>query len=176
MSLDVNKLTNVRQIGDKTIAGCPACREDQQDHRGDHLFIWKGGRFGCVLHRGSSQAARAHRRRIWRLAGAQTDIGARRVPKRVMVQRPAVTTAETRVLGRFGRPPSSHAHTCIGVADPLLKSKKGASEPSDTQFIELVIMAFQMFNSCQFHLLDCNGRPSASGSTVSDLRRVLSLR
>src|SRR6202040_2106787 len=97
-------------------------------HRSDHLFILKDGRFGCVLHAGSSQAARAHRRRIWRLAGARTDVGAPRVPKRVMVQRPAAPTAETRVLGRFGRSPSSHAHACIGAVDPSLKSKEEASE------------------------------------------------
>jgi hypothetical protein len=174
VSLDVTKLTNVRQVGDKTIAACPACREDQQDHRGDHLFISKDGRFGCVLHSGLSQASRAHRRRIWRFAGAQTDIGARRVPKRVMVQRPAVPTAETRVLGRFGRSPSSHAHTCIEAAHDSLKSKEVASEASETQFTELMITAFRMFNACRFQLLDRNGRPSASGSTVTDLKRALS--
>jgi hypothetical protein len=176
VSLDINKLTNVRQVGHKTVAACPACREDQLDHRGKHLFISKDGRFGCVLHPGSSQAARAHRRRIWKLSGAKTDIGPPRVPKRVMVQRPAALTAETRVLGRFGRSPSSHAHACIGAVDPSLKSKEGASEASENaQFIELVITAFGMFNACCFQLLDRNGRPSASGGTVSALRRVLRL-
>jgi hypothetical protein len=174
VSNDVNKLTNVRQVGDKTIAACPACREDQLDHRGEHLFISKLGKFGCVLHPGSSQDAHAHRRRIWKLAGAQTNIGTPRVPKRVMVQRPAVPAAEICVLGHFGRSPSSHAHACIGAVEPSLKSKEGASEPSETQFIELMIMAFGMFNACRFQFSDRNGRPSASGTTVTDLKRALS--
>ena len=177
MSLDVTKLANVRRIGHKTIAACPACREAQQDQRGEHLFISNDGRrFGCVVYPGRSPAAREHRRRIWRLSGAQVDIGAPRVPKRVIVQVPAVSTAETRVLGRFGRLPSSHAGTHTGQVVPLLESKDEASEPSETQFTELVITAFRMFNACWFQLSDRKGRRSASGSTVSSLRRALCLR
>jgi hypothetical protein len=172
LSLDVNKLTNVRQIGDKTIAACPACREDQQDLRGEHLFISKDGRFGCVVHRGWSQAARAHRRRIWKLAGVSGRLPRARFPKRVIVERPVAAAMPTRILGRFGRSSPTHAHTGQQCSI-VIKSKKEASEPSENGSDDLVITAYRMFHGVRFELRDHDDRPSESGSTVSHLKRVL---
>jgi hypothetical protein len=67
MSLDVSRLEQVRQRGDKTIARCPACAEKGYDKKGEHLVIMADGRFGCVLHPG--EEGEGHRRRIFALVG-----------------------------------------------------------------------------------------------------------
>jgi hypothetical protein len=48
LALDMGKLENVRERGNKTIARCPACAEGGGDKKGEHLLIWSTGRFGCV--------------------------------------------------------------------------------------------------------------------------------
>lgn len=65
MALDLSKLENVKQRGTKTIARCPACKEDGSDKKGDHLFIDPDGAFGCVMYPGDKD----HRRRIASMAG-----------------------------------------------------------------------------------------------------------
>lgn len=69
MSLDLEKLENVRERGGKIIAACPACREGGADTTGEHLVIQDGGHgpFGCIANTGL--AGHAHRRRIAELAG-----------------------------------------------------------------------------------------------------------
>jgi len=68
MSLDFNKLENLRWHGKKMIARCPACAEAGNDKSGEHLLINKSGHFGCVVHSGKGLHAHEHRKRIWQLA------------------------------------------------------------------------------------------------------------
>ena len=65
MSLDFSKLECVKALADRTIAACPACREQGHDKKGNHLVIWPDGKFGCV----SNPEDGAHRSRIFALAG-----------------------------------------------------------------------------------------------------------
>src|SRR5206468_5337328 len=95
-----------------------------------------------------------------------------RFPKRVGVERSTAAATPTRILGRFGRSSPTHAHT-DQPCSIVIKSKKEASEPSEAQFTELVITAFQMFNASRFELLNRDGRPFESGNTLSDLKRAL---
>src|SRR5215475_11647184 len=69
MSLHISKLGNVRRIGRKTTARCPACGEVGRDKKGEHLFIMADGRFGCVVYPGDSADAKKHRKRIFALCG-----------------------------------------------------------------------------------------------------------
>jgi hypothetical protein len=69
MSLDFSKLECVKALADRTIAACPACREQGHDKKGDHLVIWPDGKFGCV----SNPEDGAHRSRIFALAGEKDE-------------------------------------------------------------------------------------------------------
>jgi hypothetical protein len=63
--LDPALLERVRLRGGKLVARCPACAEEQQDRRAEHLVIFPSGKFACAAHPGDG----AHRRRIFALAG-----------------------------------------------------------------------------------------------------------
>ena len=66
--LDLSKLKNVTQRGNKTIAACPACRVAGGDDKGNHLFINGtdgNGEYGCVAHEGDG----AHRKEIFSYVG-----------------------------------------------------------------------------------------------------------
>jgi hypothetical protein len=66
MSLDVNRLEKVRELGRGEVqARCPACAEAGADHKGEHLRIYPDGRFGCCVH----PKDKGHRSRIFALAG-----------------------------------------------------------------------------------------------------------
>ncbi len=66
MSLDSNRLQNVRRLGNGIIqARCPACAEGGSDRSGEHLRIYPDGRFGCCVH----PKDREHRKRIFALVG-----------------------------------------------------------------------------------------------------------
>jgi len=67
MPLDFQRLENLRSCPGGHRAACPACRDDDGDRKGDHLFIGEDGRFGCAVHQGD----RDHRRRIFALAGVR---------------------------------------------------------------------------------------------------------
>ena len=65
MKLDLKKLQNVRECGNKIIAACPACRENGGDSAGQHLAVFANGRFACAAH----QKDREHSARVLQLAG-----------------------------------------------------------------------------------------------------------
>ena len=65
--LDLNKLEKVHRYGRRHIARCPACAEGGGDRKGEHLFIGKDGRFGCVQFPGPDGTQ--HRKRIFELVG-----------------------------------------------------------------------------------------------------------
>lgn len=66
MKLDLNKLQNVRTRNGKTLAACPACRENGGDSAGEHLAIFPSGGFACAAH----QKDREHSTRILSIAGS----------------------------------------------------------------------------------------------------------
>jgi hypothetical protein len=75
------RLKHEKQCEGGIRAQCPACAEDGHDSKGEHLFIFPSGQFGCAVHPGDH----AHRQRIWALAG---DGG--KIPAYVAVCRPVV--------------------------------------------------------------------------------------
>jgi hypothetical protein len=84
VSLDVTKLEKVVRFGDTIRARCPACWTEGLDKSGQHLRIFSDGKFGCALH----PQDREHRRRIWQLAGGNSELVkmpvARREPEPVL--------------------------------------------------------------------------------------------
>lgn len=65
MPLDLSRLANVRPSPEGHQCACPACRENGGDAKGDHLRIWKSGRWSCV----TAPDDKDHNRAIWQLAG-----------------------------------------------------------------------------------------------------------
>ena len=114
MSLDISRLKNVRTHGDKTTAGCPACAEAGHDQKGEHLVINADGSFGCVVYRGDSTEAKAHRKRIFALCGdrqikplhvRRSDLGRL---GRLNQSQSAGQPLKTGLLGRLGRVFQTH--------------------------------------------------------------------
>jgi hypothetical protein len=102
MSLDLNKLEKVREVGNGSVqARCPACAEAGQDRKGEHLRIQPDGKFGCCVF----PQDRLHRKRIFALAG---DNQPRIIKVRVQRSTTPVTIKDS-VLGRLGRVFSSRA-------------------------------------------------------------------
>jgi len=62
--IDIAKLENVKNAQDKVIARCPACAANGKDTTGNHLAVFKNGKFGCVIDDGVE-----HRNLILKLAG-----------------------------------------------------------------------------------------------------------
>jgi len=71
MALDILKLEKVKHRGASTTARCPACAEDGGDNKGEHLFINREGRFGCVLY--PREEGILHRKRIFELVGLKIE-------------------------------------------------------------------------------------------------------
>src|SRR5262245_44726557 len=65
--LDLSRIENLRERGDKWVGQCPACSEMGRDRKGEHLFVHKNGRFGCVQYPGNG--GKGHRKRIAQLVG-----------------------------------------------------------------------------------------------------------
>lgn len=101
MSIDISKLENVKNTGNKIVARCPACAESGQDKKGNHLIINNDGKFACVMFQGAF--GHEHRKRIFRLAGIKET------PKNTITVKQASQTSHERreiimddVLGRLG--------------------------------------------------------------------------
>ncbi|MFH1309066.1 MAG: hypothetical protein ABIH85_00110 [Candidatus Omnitrophota bacterium] len=102
MSIDISKLENVRNAGNKTVARCPACAELGQDKKGNHLVINSDGKFACVMFQGVS--GHEHRKRIFRLVGikepSKNTITVKQVSQ-ASHDKPEIVMDD--VLGRIGR-------------------------------------------------------------------------
>jgi hypothetical protein len=92
MRIDRNKLKNLKEQDDKITAQCPACAEDGKDSKGDHLVIYRNGRFGCVVKK-----SKAHRKRIFELVG-QTGSFKSGGPIPVRIRRPDCVTRTPRTI------------------------------------------------------------------------------
>ena len=133
MSLDLSRLANVHQRGNRTIARCPACAEQDHDAKGKHLVIMPDGKFGCVTCPGA--AGKSHRQRIYALAG---DVCTRRRGScLIRVRRPVHSTSVKPAscvvdLGRLGRVMSTPApcvdHAAVGGYDQRLPKIAGDSD------------------------------------------------
>ena len=114
MSLDTSKLENVRKRGDKATARCPACGQAGHDQKGEHLFIYADGRFGCVVYPGDSTDANEHRKRIFALCGDREIkpliVRSPNVGRlgRVNQSQSAGQPLKTGLLGRLGRVFETH--------------------------------------------------------------------
>lgn len=76
MPLMISQLQKAKHSGNGVvIARCPACAATGQDHQGNHLKVYPGGRFGCVLFPGKE--GRLHRQHIFQLVG---DVDGKRPP------------------------------------------------------------------------------------------------
>lgn len=71
MGLDISKLDNVKRRGNAIIARCPACADEGNDKKGEHLFINNEGKFGCVVYPG--ELGRYHRKQIFNLVGLRGE-------------------------------------------------------------------------------------------------------
>lgn len=68
-SIDLERMENVHQRGDKIEARCPACFESGADRQGNHFFLKPStGLWGCAANPNS----REHRQRIFALIGIST--------------------------------------------------------------------------------------------------------
>ena len=70
MNLDLTKLVNLKTKFDGWEAACPVCRANGNDKSGNHLSIWKSGKFSCVVHPGDKQ----HNKQIYQYLYKGEDI------------------------------------------------------------------------------------------------------
>lgn len=90
--LDYARLENVRIVGNRLIAACPACRAAGRDRAGDNLVIFEDENFACAAYQGD----REHRVEILRLVGIRRAKSEpwKRPFKRPKPTRKAVTLAD----------------------------------------------------------------------------------
>ena len=112
--LDLSLLENIKYRSNKIIARCPACAEEGHDHTGDHLFIDRSGKFGCVVFPGDE--GMNHRKIIYKLVGVKK----RRFDKKFKVNKLIVETSgqsdqgvQRNILGRLGRFDMTHAYDAL---------------------------------------------------------------
>lgn len=142
MSLDLSKLENARQRGEKIIARCPACAEHGHDEKGEHLVIMSDGRFGCVTCPGA--AGKEHRQRIYALAGdgslSRRGSSMIRVRRPVLPKLPEIAGVSPHLgqVGTAGTPLSNPRatgavgmdHDAMNKKSPTRKDEREASQAS----------------------------------------------
>src|SRR5438067_1524515 len=97
MALDRLKLENINPHSDGSFtARCPACKGTGGDSKGEHLIVFKNGKYGCVANAGSTQ----HRKEIHRLAGVKQKERSQsfHAPKPIEIE-----SAWPQTPGRLGR-------------------------------------------------------------------------
>ena len=100
MSLDRTKLESVRDLDNGGLqARCPACAETGQDRKGEHLRISPEGKFGCCVFPGD----RDHRKRIFSLAGSDSNRSAARKEIKVRVAAAVTPIIQTGILGKLSK-------------------------------------------------------------------------
>ncbi|XHR28443.1 MAG: hypothetical protein ACFUZC_21315 [Chthoniobacteraceae bacterium] len=98
MGFDLKKLENVRESGGKVTARCPACVQDGGDAKGEHLVVYRDGKYGCVAHPKDKEHARA----IFRLVGIRAD---KPVVPCLNIRRVIIPDSTAIMeIGRLGRP------------------------------------------------------------------------
>jgi hypothetical protein len=124
MSLNLQKLKNVKRATDKFTAQCPACAEEGGDQKGDHLFIDPKGKFGCVVNQG--EAGREHRQRIFALAG---DDGPGTIVVRPVVRDPAPVVLAAGVMAKLKAAWAGNTDTPAPALEPRTTTVASAPPP-----------------------------------------------
>lgn len=107
MGFNIEKLENVKYKGSRIVARCPACAEQGNDNKGEHLFIDEQGRFSCVIYPG--ETGTDHRKRIFVLVGIKDGNNKsylsqqNKVIKVKTVDRNTGTVIKSNILGHLGR-------------------------------------------------------------------------
>ena len=125
MKIDQSKLKKlVRKADGKVTAQCPACAADGGDAKGEHLVLFKDGRFGCVLY----EKDKEHNRKILKLAGSdERGNGGASCRLTVNPMRVEESTVLMKV-GRLGRvKPSPEEKRC----DPTPQEPAAAIHPAE---------------------------------------------
>ncbi len=126
MSINIEKLENVKYQGSRIIARCPACAEHDNDNKGNHLSIDEQGRFSCVVY--PNEAGTEHRKRIFALVGIKSGNGkSYSLPHNKMINVKKVTrnagnVIKSNILGRLGRVFITHARKEeVDIKDSIYK-------------------------------------------------------
>ena len=107
MILNIEKLENIKYRDSRLIARCPACTEQGNDNKGNHLVIYGQGQFSCIRYPGN--AGVDHRKRIFALIGIKTancnshSFQQKTVIKVKAVDRNTGNVIKSNVLGHLGR-------------------------------------------------------------------------
>ncbi len=107
MSLNTEKLEHVQYKGSRIIARCPACAEQGNDNKGEHLFIDEQGRFTCVIY--PRESGLDHRKRIFALIGIKDGNNKsfssqqNKMIKMKDTNRNPGNVIKSNILGRLGR-------------------------------------------------------------------------
>ena len=124
MSIDLKKLENVHESGEKVTARCPACAQDGGDVKGEHLVVFKDGKFGCVAYPKDKE----HNRAIFKLAGTSDK------PARQPMKINRLVFAESKTImsvGHLGRVnPSPDRIRAESVAPPSVNQSVSGVERS----------------------------------------------
>lgn len=149
MSLDINKLEKVRELGGGSLqARCPACAEGGQDRSGNHLKIYADGRFGCCVH----AKDREHRKRIFALAGVKKS-GTFTVRVKVAAAVPAVESVKA-ALNAFSAGTLGTAKT---ESEPSGKMASQASQESHNDSVYAQSKYLGTSGTLLFQLRGCTG-------------------
>lgn len=73
VTIDHNRIANLKAKGNKQIGQCPACAAAGQDKSGEHLVVYGTGQFGCIAFPGDGADAKQHRRQILDLIGCEEE-------------------------------------------------------------------------------------------------------
>jgi len=66
MGINIEMLKNREDLPNGDVrAQCPACAAEGNDGKGEHLMVFKNGKFGCAVYQGDTE----HRKKIFRLVG-----------------------------------------------------------------------------------------------------------
>lgn len=138
LSIDISQLAKLRHHpSGKITARCPACAEEGRDRTGNHLAVFPGGGFACIVH----HEDREHRKRIVALVGRPSSFtrdlaDTNRQRKRLYLeQRRAaqlhrlVETARSHrheIVRRFAWPPADVWHDSPQRIDSSLVGKNPA--------------------------------------------------
>jgi len=86
-TLDLSKLSNVKQLGGGAIqCACPQCRQNGGDKTGNHLKIWPGGAFNCIVAGKDKTHNKAIRAYLKGILGSTDDIEFIEPSPRLMVE------------------------------------------------------------------------------------------
>ena len=164
MGLDLSKLEMVKPRGPDIVARCPACAESGNDRKGEHLYVYADGRFGCVIYPAAD--GKAHRQRIFELAGMEERRAGFRVNQ---VQQFAKQPIIKNVLGHLGRLNLTFAYK---EQLPLEKDKVIHKDEPKTPVPAVPAQAQDIFSKEELAML--KDIDPESLQSIADVKRIFS--